>query len=238
VFNLLTGYSDKQDFETLLVSPRTTRRRIAAMIEREREHARRGEPARLIFKMNQLSDGPMIRALYRASQAGVRIDLLVRGVCCLRPGVPGVSETVRVRSIVGRFLEHSRIYYFQNGGAEEVYLGSADLMPRNLDRRVEVVFPLQDPALRAQVRDGILGVQLRDTVKAREMRPDGTYARVRPTPGEAPLDSQAWFLAHELGEPVPAAAGGDGRPRRRRGDTASRRPRRSPGQPAAVGGVA
>jgi polyphosphate kinase len=149
--------------------------------------------------MNQLVDGPMIQQLYRAAQAGVRIDLLVRGICCLRPGVPGVSETIRVISIVGRFLEHSRIFYFHNGGDEEVYLGSADLMPRNLDRRVEVVFPIQDPALRAQVRDGILEVQLRDTVKARELQPDGRYVRVRPAPGEAPLDSQAWFLAHPTG---------------------------------------
>ena len=113
--------------------------------------------------------------------------------------MPGVSETIRVISIVGRFLEHSRIFYFRNGGQEEVYLGSADLMPRNLDRRVEVVFPVDDPLLRAQVRDGILGIQLRDTVKARELHPDGSYARVRPAPGEEPFDSQAWFLTHPTG---------------------------------------
>src|SRR5262249_55221659 len=139
-------------------------------------------------------------ALYRASQAGVQIDLLVRGACCLRPGIPEVSETIRVISIVGRFLEHSRIYYFRNAGNEEIYLGSADLMRRNLDHRVEVVFPLFDPVLRGQVRDGILRIELADTVKARQLRSDGTYARLRPEPGEEPLDSQAWFIAHALDE--------------------------------------
>jgi polyphosphate kinase len=207
VFNFLTGYSRKRDYKTLLVSPVTARERIAGLIEREIEHARGGEAAHLIFKMNQLTDGPMIRCLYRASQAGVRVDLLVRGVCCLRPGVPGVSERIRVISIVGRFLEHSRAFYFRNGGDVEVYLGSADLMPRNLDQRVEVVFPLDDPALLAQVRDGILGVQLRDTVKARELRADGSYARLRPAPGEEPFDSQAWFVAHRLDETAPWMVG-------------------------------
>jgi polyphosphate kinase len=134
----------------------------------------------------------------------VQVDLLVRGVCCLRPGIPGVSDSIRVVSIVGRFLEHGRVYYFRNGGEEEIYLGSADLMPRNLDHRVEVVFPLWDPRLRAQVRDGILAVELADTVKARELGSDGSYARVRPLPGEEQLDSQAWFVAHTLDE-VPAA---------------------------------
>ncbi len=204
LFNSLTGYSDKTDYLTLLVSPVTLRERMLRMIEREAEHARRGEPARLIFKMNQLTDGPIIRALYRASQAGVRIDLLVRGVCCLRPGIPGVSDSISVTSIVGRFLEHSRIYYFRNAGVEEIYLGSADLMPRNLDHRVEVVFPLEDALLRQQVRDGILQVQLADTVKARRLRPDATYERVRPALGEEPLDSQAWFLSHTLDE-MPAS---------------------------------
>jgi polyphosphate kinase len=203
LFNSLTGYSDKRDYQTLLVAPVTMRERMLGMIERETEHARRGEPSRLIFVMNQLTDGPMIRALYRASQAGVRIDLVIRGVCCLRPGVAGVSESIRVRSIVGRFLEHSRIYYFRNGGAEEIYLGSADLMPRNLDRRVEVVFPLLDPVLRDRLRDGVLRVQLADTVKARELQPDGTYTRVKPMPGAEPLNSQAWFVDHPLEDAPP-----------------------------------
>jgi polyphosphate kinase len=209
VFNFLTGYSRKRDYQTLLVAPVTARERIGGLIEREIGRARCGEPARLIFKMNQLTDGPMIRLLYQASQAGVEVDLLVRGVCCLRPGVPGVSERIRVTSIVGRFLEHSRAFYFRNAGQDEVYLGSADLMPRNLDRRVEILFPLDDPVLRAQVRDGILGVQLRDTLKARQLQPDGSYRRVRPAPGEAPFDSQAWFLAHSLDEAVPWAIGDD-----------------------------
>jgi len=204
LFNSLTGYSDKTDYQTLLVSPVTLRTRMMRMIDREAEHARRGEPARLIFKMNQLTDGPMIRALYRASQAGVRVDLLVRGVCCLRPGIPGVSDSISVTSIVGRFLEHGRVYYFRNAGDEEMYLGSADLMPRNLDHRVEVVFPLNDPLLRKQVHDGILQIELADTVKARRLRSDGTYERVRPAPGAAPLDSQAWFIAHTLDEIPPA----------------------------------
>jgi polyphosphate kinase len=140
----------------------------------------------------------------------VQIDLLVRGVCCLRPGVPGVSDRIRVRSIVGRFLEHSRIYYFRNGGSEEVYLGSADLMPRNLDHRVEVLFPLDDPELRNQARDGILGVELRDSAQARELQPDGTYVRLHPAPGEEPFDSQAWFLAHGLGDELPGGSSSDG----------------------------
>jgi polyphosphate kinase len=204
IFNYLTGYSAKVAYQQLLVSPLTARERLEALVMREIQHASAGRPARLIFKMNQLTDGPMIRALYRASQAGVEIDLLVRGVCCLRPGVPGVSETIRVRSIVGRFLEHSRIYSFRNGGDDEVYLGSADLMERNLDRRVEVIFPVQDATLRKQVRDRILEVQLRDTAKSRELQADGTYQRVRPVLGSAPFDSQAWFCAHSLDEPIPA----------------------------------
>jgi polyphosphate kinase len=146
---------------------------------------------------------PDLSTNFPAQLAGIQrahIDLLVRGVCCLRPGVPGVSDTIRVVSVVGRFLEHGRSYYFHNDDAEEMYLGSADLMPRNLNRRVEVVFPLADPLLRTQVRDGILHVQLADTVKARELRVDGTYQRVRPAHDARPFDSQAWFLAHALDE--------------------------------------
>ncbi|MCC6630292.1 MAG: polyphosphate kinase 1 [Chloroflexi bacterium] len=204
VFNYLTGYSDKRDYQTLLVSPINLRQRLTELIEREIAHAQSGVPARLIFKMNQLIDGEMIRALYRAAQAGVVVDLLVRGICCLRPGIPGISERTRVISIVGRFLEHSRIYYFRNGGDDEVYLGSADLMPRNLDRRVEVVFPVADPTLRAGVRDGLLEVQLRDTTKARALCADGSYVRLRPAPGEEPVDSQRWFMTHPTGTPLPA----------------------------------
>jgi polyphosphate kinase len=211
LFNYLTGYSDQRDYRKLLVAPVNLRERMTELIEREIEHAQRGVPARLCFKMNQLTDRPMIQQLYEASRAGVTVDLIVRGVCCLRPGVPGVSEHIHVRSIVGRFLEHSRAYYFLNGGQEEVYAGSADLMPRNLDRRVEVLFPVEDPLLRAHIRDVILGIPLRDTVKARVLQPDGSYRRARPAPGEAPLDSQAWFLAR-------AMADGDWRRTERSGD--------------------
>jgi polyphosphate kinase len=206
LFNSLTGYSNKRDYRTLLVAPVTLRQRMQALIDREAQHARRGQPAHLIFKMNQLTDGPMIRALYRASQVGVEIDLLIRGVCCLRPGIPGVSERIRVTSVVGRFLEHGRIYYFRNLGNEEMYMGSADLMPRNLDRRVEVVFPLADSGLRRQVLDHILRVELADTVKARQLGADGVYERVRPAPGQEPFDSQAWFIKHSLDESPPIVA--------------------------------
>ena len=146
------------------------------------------------MKMNALVDRRMIRRLYRASQAGVTIDLVVRGMCSLRPGIPGVSDTVRVISIVGRFLEHSRVFFFRNGGDEEVYLGSADLMPRNLNGRVEVMFPVSDPRLVNVVREGILGAYLFDTVKARIMNADGTYARVARDPEAPALNAQEWFL--------------------------------------------
>src|SRR5690606_25921606 len=138
----------------------------------------------------------MIRALYRASQAGVSIDMIVRGVCCLRPGIPGLSDRIRVRSIVGRFLEHSRIYYFENGGEPEVYIGSADLMERNLDRRIEVLRPIADPAIRTHLREVVLGALLADTGRAWELRPDGTYVRAAPEPGAEPVNAQQLLLAH------------------------------------------
>ena len=144
----------------------------------------------------------MIAILYRASQAGVKIDLLVRGMCSLRPGVPGVSDNIRVTSIVGRFLEHSRIYWFRNGGDEQVLVGSADLMPRNLNRRVEVLFPVEDQAIVRRLRDEILDVYLRDNVKARFMQADGSYVHAYPAEGEEPLDSQAWFIEHAADRPA------------------------------------
>ncbi|BDG09989.1 polyphosphate kinase 1 [Anaeromyxobacter paludicola] len=195
LFNYLTGYSRQHDWRRLLVAPVNLRERLTALIQREIGHARAGREARLIFKMNALVDREMIDLLVAASRAGVRVDLLVRGICCLRPGVPGVSERIRVVSIVGRFLEHSRAYWFQNGGQEEVYLGSADLMPRNLDRRVEVLFPVIDPGLVRQVRDGILETYLRDNARARQMRPDASYERLAPAPGEPRVDSQAALIA-------------------------------------------
>ena len=194
LFNLLTGYSRQKRYRKLLVAPVNMRERLMQMIACEADWARRGKPARLILKTNTLSDEPIIRALYEASQAGVRIDLIVRGVCCLRPGVPGVSDNIRVVSVVGRFLEHSRIYYFHNGGRPEIYMGSADLMRRNLDRRVEILFPLENPALKKQVRDDILEIYLRDTKRAHRLLPDGRYERVRPAEGRPAFSAQAYFL--------------------------------------------
>jgi polyphosphate kinase len=194
LFNYLTGYSAKQDYRKLLVAPINLRSRLASLIQREIGHQAAGERGHLIFKLNSLVDRHMIKQLYKASRAGVTVDLLVRGMCCLRPGVPGVSDNIRVISIVGRFLEHSRIYYFRNAGQEEVFLGSADLMPRNLDRRVEILFPVESPRLIRHLRDDVLGLYLRDNVKARELRADGSYARRRPSDGEPAVNAQAWLL--------------------------------------------
>jgi polyphosphate kinase len=202
LFNYLTGYSAKASYRKLLVAPVNLRARIEEKIRREIDLRRKGEPAHLIFKMNALVDRRMIQLLYEASREGVEVDLIVRGICCLRPGLEGVSERIRVRSIVGRFLEHSRVYYFRNGGAEDVYLGSADLMPRNLDHRVEVLFPVEDPSLVRVIRDEVLGLALRDNVRARRMLPDGRYERVRPPSGEPLVDSQAWLLASRSAAPA------------------------------------
>jgi polyphosphate kinase len=196
LFNMLTGFARGVTYQKLLVAPTTLRAGLLQRIEREIERARAGGQGRLIFKLNAIVDKEFIQALYRASQAGVQIDLLVRGMCCLRPGIPGVSENIRVTSLVGRFLEHSRIYYFANGGAEgedEVLMGSADLMPRNLDHRVEVLFPVDDPALRAQLSRFALPAYLRDTANARRLLPDGSYRRIKPAKGEQPFDVQQWF---------------------------------------------
>ncbi len=195
LFNALTGYSRQRRYRTLLVAPVNLRDRLSWLIEREMAHAASGRGGRMIFKINALVDPAMIDLLYRASQAGVRVDLVVRSICCLRPGVPGLSENITVRSVVGRFLEHSRIYYFDNGGEGDVYLGSADLMQRNLDRRVETLFPLEDAALIAHVRDNLLTVYLSDNSRARLLLPDGSYVRAQPREGEPPIDSQAVFAA-------------------------------------------
>ncbi len=192
LFNYLTGYSHKADFRRLIVAPVTLRKHMAALIRREMEHGSRG---RLIFKMNALEDRAMIQLLYEASRAGVRIDLIVRGLCCLRPGIPGVSENITVKSIVGRFLEHSRLYYFENGGNEEIYMGSADLMPRNLDRRVEILFPILDAAIVRRFRDSVLKMCLRDNRRARIGKPEGTY-EFAPIDGAGSVDSQEWFIRH------------------------------------------
>jgi polyphosphate kinase len=206
LFNYLTGYSAKADYKRLLVSPVNLRARMEAMIEREIEHHKQGRKGHLIFKTNALVDPAMIRLLYRASQTGVRVQLLVRGTCCLRPGLPGVSENIEVISIIGRFLEHSRIYYFRNAGDEEVYLGSADLMPRNLDHRVEVLFPLTDGKLIARVRDEILKCYLSDTANARMMLSDGNYLRRKPATGKSAIDCQdSWIPKRRSVEPHEAA---------------------------------
>lgn len=194
LFNYLTGYSAKHDFRKLLVAPINLRSYLETLIRREIAHQAKGEPARLIFKFNHLVDLDMIKLLYLASQAGVKIDLLVRGTCCLRPGIKGVSDNISVTSIVGRFLEHSRIYYFQNGGKEEIYLGSADLMPRNLDRRVEVLFPIQDGNMIRHIHDDILKVYLSDNLKTRRMCSDGIYVRIKPGEKENAINSQAYFI--------------------------------------------
>ena len=182
VFNYLTAHAESDDYSPLLVAPLTLAERFIQLIHREAEHAQAGRPARIIAKMNSLLERSVIEALYDASRAGVQIDLIVRGICSLRPGLKGVSENIRVRSIVGRFLEHSRIYYFENGGSSEIYSGSADWMPRNLFERCETIFPVRDPALRDRVRDEILYACLADTVKARMLRADGEYIRVADTP--------------------------------------------------------
>ena len=183
LFNLVTGYARTTDYRRFLVAPIELREGVTRLITREIDHARAGRGGEIVLKMNSLVDRRMISLLYEASQAGVGIELLVRGVCCLRPGVPGVSENIRVTSIVGRFLEHSRVFWFGNAGSPEVYIGSADLMPRNLDRRVEVLAPVRDPRLALRLREEILGTYLRDTVKARVMRSDGTYVRVESAEG-------------------------------------------------------
>ncbi|MFY9727144.1 MAG: polyphosphate kinase 1 [Bryobacteraceae bacterium] len=193
LFNYLTGYSHKADYLKLLVAPVNLRSKFEALIEREIKHAKAGRKAHLIFKMNSLADPKIIRALYKASQAGVRIQLLVRGICCLRPGVPRVSDHIEVTSIVGRFLEHSRIYYFRNGGQEEVYIGSADLMSRNIDHRVEVLAPIREPAMIRHLRDNVLAVYLAENVKARQMNTTGVYTRKKGG-AKSRMNAQEWFI--------------------------------------------
>lgn len=179
LFNYLTGYSRQQSYRKVLVAPVTLRKRMEEMIRRETEHCRNGASGRIVAKMNALVDPHIIAALYEASQAGVQIDLIVRGICCLRPALPGISDNIRVISIVGRLLEHSRIFYFNNNGKEEIYIGSADWMPRNLDRRVEAVTPVEDPEIAKDLQE-ILGIMLADNRQAWELQPDGQYIQRRP----------------------------------------------------------
>ena len=194
LFNFLTGYSRQEEYRKFLVAPVTIRRGLVDAIKRE---AALGPKGRIIIKCNSLVDGEMIRNLYRASQAGAKVDLIIRGICCLRPGIPGVSDNIQVLSIIGRFLEHSRIYYFHNEGNPSLYMGSADLMPRNLDRRVEVLFPITEPDMQRHVVEDILAVSLRDTAKSHVLQSDGRYVPRRYLlDGDGPLfDSQAWFMS-------------------------------------------
>jgi polyphosphate kinase len=193
LFNFLTGFSMQKEYSRLMVAPLNLRKRMMALIKRETEHALAGNPAHIIAKVNRLTDLNIIEALYEASQAGVKIDLIVRGACMIRPGEPGLSQTIHVRSVVGRFLEHSRIFYFANGGDDEVYIGSADWMTRNLDRRVEVVAPVLDAQSKKYLKDTVLAAYLRDNMKARVMNSDGSYERPPIGPGEEPFNSQLFF---------------------------------------------
>lgn len=199
LFNRLTGYAEKSEFQKLIVAPFDMRSKMSQLIEREIEISRAGGRGHMILKVNGLDDPGMIRLLYQASQAGVKIDLLVRGICCLRPGIPGVSENIRVISIVGRFLEHSRIFYFRNDGQEEVYAGSADLMPRNLDRRIEVIFPISNRKLLRRLKDEILETYLSDNVNAREMRNDGSYVPRSHSAKDTSVDSQSVLTSLRIG---------------------------------------
>ncbi|MFM7202206.1 MAG: polyphosphate kinase 1 [Myxococcota bacterium] len=203
LFNFLTGYCKMGRFKKLVAAPVGLRDRLLQLIEREVELNRPERPGRIVIKCNQLTDLELVDALYEASQAGVRIDLIIRGTCCLRAGIPGLSENIRVISIVGRFLEHSRIFYFNNAGNEEIYVGSADWMNRNLDRRVETLFPIEDPQLRLRIRDQILGIYLRDNLRARKLEPDGNYRRLSPEPGALPIDSQEVLMQLALEEQLP-----------------------------------
>jgi len=194
LFNSLTGFSEFNEYECLLVAPLNLRKRTINLIKRETAHAKAGRPARIIAKINSLTDVAVVRALYNASQAGVSIDLIVRGICTLRPGLPNVSSNIRVRSIVGRFLEHSRIFYFANNGKEELYIGSADWMYRNLSRRVELIVPIKDSKLKDRLK-AILDAYLADNVNARELKPDGTYVRAKVLDTDKKRDAQLEFVA-------------------------------------------
>ena len=199
LFNYLTGYSTKQHFKKLLVAPVNLRAGLEKLIRREIEHAQNGRHAHMVLKVNSVVDPQFIELLYEASQAGVKVDLLVRGMCCLRPGLKGVSDNIKVISIVGRYLEHSRVFYFLNNGKEEIYMGSADLMRRNQDHRVEVVFPVEYKPHIDYLRHGMLAAYFSDNVRARVMKPDGTYVRLNPPSADKAVDIQEWLMKNNLG---------------------------------------
>jgi polyphosphate kinase len=197
LFNYLTGCSRQMEYRKIFVAPVNLREKITALIDREIRNLQAGKPAHIVAKLNRVADKQMIEKLYEASNAGVKIDLIVRGICMLRPGVADLSENITVRNIVGRFLEHSRVFYFANGGKEEIYIGSADWMSRNLKHRIEVVAPVSDPSLKHYLKDVLLAAYMRDNVKARELQPDGTYRPVSLAAGEKRFDSQVFFVGHE-----------------------------------------
>jgi polyphosphate kinase len=191
LFNYLTGFSQQTDYRTLMVAPIDLREKLNVLFDREIEHQRAGRPAHIIAKFNRLADLQVVEKLYEASRAGVKIDLIVRGICMLRPGIPGLSENITVRSVVGRFLEHSRVFWFHNGGDDELYIGSADWMARNLKHRIEVVAPVTDPQAKRYLRDVLLDAYLKDNTKARELQPDGRYVPI----GRAePFNVQEYFI--------------------------------------------
>ena len=194
LFNFLTGYAVKETYESFLVAPNTIRPGLEVLIRREMAHAAAGRGGHMVLRANSVVDTRMAHLLYEAAMAGVRIDMLVRGMCVIRPGIPGVSENIRVRSVVGRFLEHSRVYYFENAGAPTVLVGSADLMRRNLDRRVEVLFPVHDPSLVARLKADALDIYFADNTHARDLQSDGSYVRAYPAEGEEPIDAQAVLI--------------------------------------------
>ncbi len=198
LFNFLTGYSQHYDYQKLLVAPVNLREKIIAMIRREVENKVNGKPSRIIIKINSLTDIDTIYELYKASKAGVKIDLIIRGICMLRPGIEGLSENIKVISVVGRFLEHSRILYFANGGQEEIYIGSADLMQRNLNRRVEVIVPIKDKWLGQYVKEEILAAYLQDNVNSQSLQYNGEYRKLNPLTSDTAFDSQLYFVGQEI----------------------------------------
>jgi polyphosphate kinase len=198
LFNFLTGYSLQTEYRSLLVAPVNLREKMLELIEREIKHQNDGKKGQIIVKINSLTDVSIVHALYRASQAGVKIDLIIRGICVLRPGIKGLSENIRVISVVGRFLEHSRIFYFANDGNEEIYIGSADWMRRNLDRRVEAAVPIKNEDLKKYLKEEILEIYLRDNVNAQLLHKDGSYEKIMPRKNEVEFDSQMYFVGQEL----------------------------------------
>ena len=200
LFNFLTGYSQQMNYRKLLVAPVNLREKLISLIKREAENARQDKPAHIVAKINSLTDVETVHELYKAAQAGVKIDLIIRGICVLRPEIVGLSENIRVISVVGRFLEHSRIFYFANGGNEEVYFGSADWMQRNLNRRVEVIAPVKDKGFRQYLKENILAAYIQDNVNSQILHADGTYEKLNPMPEDTAFDSQMYFVGMDFGQ--------------------------------------